>query len=350
MECNKVIPIRNVFYMLSYAFQVLNENGYKKLGTEEFSNAGDMCAAILIKGVNNQIRRGLRREYVSCSDSLSALKGRINITESIKQNTLIKHQMVCSFDDFSPNCYLNKIVYSTLKLLLKANISSDRKRELRKILVYFDGVEELDIHRIEWHVQYDKNNQNYRMLISICYLVVKGLIQTTSEGTIKMMDFFDEQRMCRLYEKFILEYYRKHFPSLCVNASQIEWALDEEDDDSLLPVMKTDITIENRQNNRILVIDAKYYSSNLQEQYNKYTIHSNNLYQIFTYVKNLEALYGNEKNISGMLLYARTTDAVQPNGVYHMSGNIIAVNNLDLDVEFENIANALNRIAEEYLF
>ena len=45
------------------------------------------------------------------------------------------------------------------------------------------------------------------MLISICYLVVKGLLQTQSDGTIKLMDFLDEQRMHRLYEKFILERY-----------------------------------------------------------------------------------------------------------------------------------------------
>ena len=39
------------------------------------------------------------------------------------------------------------------------------------------------------------------MLISICYLVVKGLLQTQSNGHTKLMDFLDEQRMCRLYEK-----------------------------------------------------------------------------------------------------------------------------------------------------
>lgn len=39
--------------------------------------------------------------------------------------------------------------------------------------------------------------------------------------------FLDEQRMCRLYEKFILEYYKKHYPKLTVSASQIPWALDD---------------------------------------------------------------------------------------------------------------------------
>ena len=69
----------------------------------------------------------------------------------------------------------------------------------------------LDLYSIDWNMQYNRNNQTYQMLIAICYLVVKGLLQTQTTGNSKLMDFFDEQRMCRLYEKFILEYYRKHY-------------------------------------------------------------------------------------------------------------------------------------------
>ena len=47
------------------------------------------------------------------------------------------------------------------------------------------------------------------------------------------MDFFDEQRMCRLYEKFILEYYRTEHKELTAGAPQIQWALSEDDDIAL---------------------------------------------------------------------------------------------------------------------
>ena len=54
-----MIRIQNIYYMLSYAFQVLNEQGYKQVATEEFDNVAELCAAILIKGVSLQIKRGL---------------------------------------------------------------------------------------------------------------------------------------------------------------------------------------------------------------------------------------------------------------------------------------------------
>ena len=43
-----MIRIQNIYYMLSYAFQVLNEDGYKQVATEEFENAAELCTAILI--------------------------------------------------------------------------------------------------------------------------------------------------------------------------------------------------------------------------------------------------------------------------------------------------------------
>ena len=79
-------------------------------------------------------------------------------------------------------------------------------------MVFFADVQELELSSIDWNQQYARNNQTYRMLISICCLVLKGLLQTTADGNMKLMQFIDEQRMCRLYEKFILEYYRKEHP------------------------------------------------------------------------------------------------------------------------------------------
>ena len=44
-----MIQIQNIYYMLSYAFQVLNEQGYRNIATEEFDNTAELCAAILAR-------------------------------------------------------------------------------------------------------------------------------------------------------------------------------------------------------------------------------------------------------------------------------------------------------------
>lgn len=184
------------------------------------------------------------------------------------------------------------------------------------------------------------------MIISICYLVVKGLLQTTSDGQMKLMDFINEQQMNRLYEKFILEYYKKHYPKLKVNASQIPWALDDGIGD-MLPIMQSDIQLQKE--NNVLIIDAKYYSSTTQVRFDKYTIHSNNLYQIFTYVKNRQYQFGDNKCIvSGMLLYAKTNEQIQPDNLYQFHGNQISVRTLDLNLPFKEIEEQLDAIISSH--
>lgn len=344
-----MIPIRNIYYMLSYAFRVLNEQGYKSIETEQFNNVGDLCAAILAKGVAIQIKRGLGREYLEVSEEISSLRGKIDISESIKQLSMQRKKLVCTYDEFSVNSYMNRIIKTTMCLLLKSKISSARKKELRKLLVYFDDIDLLDVYSINWHIQYNRNNQTYRMLISICYLVIKGLLQTQSDGSTKLMDFLDEQRMCHLYEKFILEYYIKEHSKINASASQIKWQLDDGFDE-LLPIMQSDIMLSFGKNT--LIIDAKYYGSSLQEQYGVYSAHSNNLYQIYTYVKNKEGelSYSPHEKVAGMLLYAQTDKEGAFEKNYMMQGNPISIKTLDLSGNFESIRFQLDSIAEKYLY
>ena len=342
-----MIPIQNIYYMLSYAFQTLQAENYKDLAAENFHNTAELCAAILDKGIGIQLKHGLRRDYVSKSESLSTLQGKLNISESIKTQTMLKKQMICTYDEFSTNIQFNQIIKSTVLLLLKANITNSRKKSLRKLLLFFSDVNEIDLHFVNWNQQYHRSNQNYQMLIGMCYLVYKGLLTTQNNGTTKLMDFFDGQRMCRLYEKFLLEYYRKEHPELTANASQIAWQLDDTEN-QMLPRMQTDIMLS--KNNNILIIDAKYYSHMTQQQYGIHTLHSNNLYQIFTYVKNKEfELRNYEHTVSGMLLYAQTDEDIIPNNTYHMSGNQISVLALDLNQDFSKISRTLDDIAKNFL-
>ena len=234
-----------------------------------------------------------------------------------------------------------------MNLLVKSYIFKERKKKLRNLLMYFVDVDLIDLNQINWKIRFDRNNQTYRMLIGVCYLAINGLLQTQKSGNVKLMEFLDNQRMSKLYEKFILNYYKKEHPEIKAHAPQIPWQIDD-GIDFLLPKMQTDVTLEYE--NKILIIDAKYYGRNLSKNYGKDIHHTSNLYQIFTYVKNKEIeMQGNDVEISGMLLYARTTSEIQPDSDYVMSGNRISVKTLDLNHDFEIIRNQLDDIVDSHM-
>ena len=148
-----MIPVQNIYYMLAYAFQVLNENGYKDIATEQFDNVGELCAAILAKGISVQLKRGLGKEYVSQTEPLSSLRGKIDIAESIKTQSMLRKQLVCTYDDFTVNSYMNRILKSTMELLIRSDISKVRKKDLRKLLVFFGDVDSIVVHEFIWRLQ-----------------------------------------------------------------------------------------------------------------------------------------------------------------------------------------------------
>lgn len=101
-----------------------------------------------------------------------------------------------------------------------------------------------------------------------------------------------------------------------------------------------------RQNGKVLIIDAKYYTDIMQSHYDIKIIRSGNIYQIYTYVKNLDK--ENTGKVKGMLLYAKTEEQIQPNSTFSMGGNKISVKTLDLNLDFEEIANQLDTIVKNY--
>lgn len=336
-----MIRVQNIYYMLSYAFQALNEQGYRQVLTEEFENVADLCAAILIKGASSQVKRGLNREYLPATDCLTTIRGRIDINSTINSQSLIKRQLVCYFDEFSKNSYMNRIIKTTMVLLMRhSNVDKRRRKEIRKLSLYFADVEPLDVGHINWQIRFNRNSQMYRMLISVCYLVINGLLQTKSNGQTKMMDFLDTQKMSHLYEKFILEYYKKEHKELHVSSSQIPWNLDD-GENSMLPIMQSDIMLNS--NDKTLIIDAKYYETSTQSRYDAVTVRSAHLYQIYSYVKNYDK--DRTGDVTGMLLYAKTDEETPPSGVYSMDGNKIMVRTLDLNCDFTEIRRQLDDIA-----
>ena len=190
-------------------------------------------------------------------------------------------------------------------------------------------------------------HQNYKMLMNICYLVIDGLLLSTQNGEYSMATFIDDQHMHSLYESFIREYYRYHYGNeVSVSASFVDWDVPEGSKGiELLPKMKTDITLQKGE--KTLIIDAKYYSHTMQHHFDSNTFHSANMYQIFTYVKNFDK--EQTGNVSGMLLYSRTNEAIQPDNDYIIGGNKISVKTLDLNCDFEVIKKQLSTVINSIL-
>ncbi len=341
-----MIPIKNIYYMLAYAFQVLQAGPYKDIEGEEFEHLNDLLAAILAKGIANQIKRGLGKEYFEKTDTLNSPRGKIEFSQSLKMQNLLKKRLVCHYDEYSENTYMNQVLKSIATALVRSSdVKAIQKKALQRVLLYFHEVELLHPKMIQWsNIKYHRNNATYQMLIEICKMAQESLLPTTQEGSRRLRQF-EEKNMPRLFEKFVFEYYRKHYPQMKPSSALINWHTSESKSDHL-PTMKTDVTLEH--NGDTLIIDTKYYSEILRShpESDKKSIQAAHLYQIFSYVKNKAAQSTNE--VSGLLLYAKTDEETFPDSCCTIIGNKISVKTLDLNQDFRSIQEQLNGILKEW--
>ena len=341
---------KNIYYMLTYAYQVLREGTFRTIEGEEFENIHNLFAEIMILGVTYQIKRGLNREYEETTERIGTVRGKIELTESIPEFVKHRNKLVCTFDEYTVDSPMNRVLKTTMGLLVRcSDVKKEKKDKLKILMRYFMDVKRVDPHTIEWSAfSYHRNNATYKMLMNLCYLVTMGMLLSEKDGTIKLAEYLDDQKMHALYERFILEYFRKEHPELKASRDKVAWNLDDASNSfiDLLPEMQTDITL--RYKEKTLIIDAKYYSQILKKgQYGgNGKILSGNMYQIYSYVKNMDKDHTGD--VEGMLLYAGTDEPVKEMRDVSMDGNTFHIRTLDLSGEWADIKNTLDEIASGF--
>jgi len=335
------IPIKNVYHMLVYAFEILKSKEYERLNRENCDNIYDLLASLLLCGTNDLIKRGFLKSYVNQTEELAAIRGRINIVGSMRRLSFQNAKAVCDFDEFSSDIYFNQIIKSTLLYLKRHPINSRIKKDISKILLYFNEIATIELSTIKWnsHV-FHRNNSHYDTLLYFCQLICEEAVANQDKGK-KEFRTIEEKLLHKLFEKFVCEFYRKHLTSEYKVDSQrkISWNYDNDYDKP--PKMISDTIIENK--TQKLIIDTKFSKTTLQQNYHSeiQTAKSGNLYQIFAYVMN-EAVNSGNIPVSGMLLYPQVGG--EPVNLKHsIFGHDFYVRTVNLNQEFKEIKNELQK-------
>jgi len=301
------IPIENIYYLLCYAWNKLEDKDRICVSIDEKTELLDLLAKVLISGTRILLKRGIDRSYKSSTNEISGIKGKLELSATLKNNLHLKQRTLCNYDNFSSNILSNQILLTTLYRLARTiNLDRDIKIEIKNVLWMFDDVEIIDLQAsIFKQVILNRNNRFYGFLLSVCELIYNSSLPTEKEGMWKFMDFTrNKRKMNQLFEAFVRNFYKKEQSTYpIVKREQIKWRFSFGDMESVqyLPQMETDITLENESSK--IIIDAKYYSETMSTRYNKEKIKSPNLYQLFSYILNQRTEQPKTQNVVGVLLY-----------------------------------------------
>lgn len=169
--------------MIAYAFDTIDFNIYENMKSEEFEYIDDLFASLLVVGMNSQIKKGLSKNYIPFSEELAIVRGKINLSDSIKMNSLMKNRLICEYDEYNENILLNQIIKTILfNLLNSSNVSKKNKRNIKRVLLYMDKISFIDLSFIKLDkLQIPRHHSDYRVMIYIAYLYQQNHIFSNSK-------------------------------------------------------------------------------------------------------------------------------------------------------------------------
>ncbi len=341
------IPVQNIYYLLCYAWNKLDEKDRVKISIDDNTSLLDLFAKVLINATGLLLKRGIDKQYQSFDEEVVGIKGKLLLNQTVKAN-LFKHgRAICQFDDLTSNSLLNQILVTTIhKLRRTKGVAKELKRHLSDLEDMMFGIEQIELSGSHFkQIKLNRNNRFYGFVMNVCQIIYESTLPSERPGEYVFADFTrDERKMNQLFESFIRNFYRleqRKFPK--VDRETIYWQFDSSDSDThkFLPQMKTDITLEN--DDEKIIIDAKYYQETMVVNYEKERIRSNNLYQLYSYLLNQEKIeLPKTLNARGILLYP--TIEKEFDLKYKHRNHGVEIRTVNLDADWRVIANRLVEI------
>lgn len=353
------IAISNIFYMLAYAYEGIDLSEYAHFDTRRFENAYDLFAEILIIGFGRQRRRGLERDYFEVSEETLVPHGRINTRGTMHLRTRNSPKACCTFDDYTENTYLNRLLKTTaFELMKQEGVSSRQTQRLKSCIMAMSDIELIDLSTLPLRKSPPiKAADCYLFLMHICNLILESIRLNDSdlllgqslenpESAHYLADFLFGN-MSELYERFVRKYFIREHREFGHKDNWRDRILQNDESTPYIPYLLPDIVLESK--NKMLVIDTKFYDSDkwpiVSDKYsagNNVIIKPENRYQILSYVireADMMQRRDEDKEIAGMLLYAQWNRNV---GVqcplketWHEGGHMFHLRTLDLSKEFD---------------
>lgn len=272
LKINPKVPIKNLFGMLEYAYN-LKEESFKFLdglincdSVDDFYNK---LAYILAEKIIERCRKGLYRSYIPKNEKLTDVRGRLNVQEIIKKPWDVKLQ--CTFQEHTADIIDNQILFWTLFHIGHSGFCSDKVSQIvRKAYHAMQGMVSLQPCNSKDCIErnYHRLNNDYYTLHQLCRFFLDNTSPSHEIGKNTTLPFL--VNMARLYEMFIAEWLKENLPPDLKLETQEKIIIDNN------TYFKPDLIIYD-----LHTLKAKYI---LDTKYkNPENVSNDDLYQVVTY-------------------------------------------------------------------
>ncbi|WP_149711497.1 McrC family protein [Campylobacter concisus] len=164
------------------------------------------------------VKKGIKSDYVALEENLNFLKGKLNINEQIKRNSIHKERFYVGYSEFLSDIKINRIIKTTLKFLYKKSNSSKNQQKIRELLFIFDEVSECEDYKNFFaKLVINRQVKHYEQTLLWCKIFLLGNTFTPHKGDdLAFALLFD---MNALFESYVGNFIKKSFPGTILQHS-----------------------------------------------------------------------------------------------------------------------------------
>lgn len=281
--------VRNIFINMLKPILDMNEVQIDKadLSVTKNKNIYEMFISLFVSFMDILIHKGLKSEYILKEDNQYFLKGKLKINENIRKNYIHKERFYVEFDEYLPNRVENRLLKSTIQLLLKKTNDYENKKALRQQLFIFDEVTpsssyDIDISKINLH----RGMEYYKTPLLFAKVFLKHESFTSLRGKDNVFALlFPMETVFEKYMEFVLNNSKEllEINKVMVNGGKNEYLVSN--DSCQMARLEPDYLLE-MTSRKYIVTDAKWKLIEEKENKNCNTVNisSGDVYQIFAYL------------------------------------------------------------------
>lgn len=348
------IPIQNIYYLLCYAWGLPEKRDWVRVDADSCPAVLDLLARLLNKGAELLLKRGLAKEYVTRVEDIPGVKGKLELAQTLKLGRYREGKTICSFDELTGDILLNQIVFTALfNILRNKEVDKVIHNDLLRTFTRFPRVQTIQLTKSVFKkVQLNRNNRFYRLILNVCELLSNCLLpENNRPGQFSFMDFTkDEKKMDALFESFLRNFYKEkcseQYPIIQSTIFNFKLIPLESKDASALPVMKTDVTMDNPSIGKRIILDAKFYNDMLTSRYESPKLIRDHISQIMSYVQNQEdTSRPYTLQTTGIMVYPRV-NTMEVDYNYQQDGHRYRFSTVDLAQDWRYIEHRLQQIIQ----
>lgn len=133
--------------------------------------------------VETVIRRGLRSDYITREDNLFALRGKLLMSQHLKQNLVRRDRFFTAHDEFSPDRPENRLLRTALEKVLKiTRLSSNQKMAREHGFVFNDISLSKDVKKDIDNIRIDRGMHHYEQALAWAKLILTNQSPLTGRG------------------------------------------------------------------------------------------------------------------------------------------------------------------------